>query len=266
MIVRTQKAEHRDQQMYFFRRLALFWIMLLIPALCPLSSAKADIKVDITRGTVEPIPIAIPAFYGAGGNAQFGRDIAQVVSNDLVRSGLFSAVDPKSFIQDMDSLLVQPRFADWRVLNAQAVVVGRVEAQPDGRLKVEYRLWDVFGESQMTGLAYFTVPNNWRRVAHIIADSIYKRITGEDGYFDTRIVFVSETGIATNRVKRPSPSGFRRATTSGRSVSIRSCRARACHAISSRRRADFPSAPSSSASCPWGLRRPSPSEPSSFSS
>ena len=202
MIVRTQKAEHRDQQMYFFRRLALFWIMLLIPALCPLSSAKADIKVDITRGTVEPIPIAIPAFYGAGGNAQFGRDIAQVVSNDLVRSGLFSAVDPKSFIQDMDSLLVQPRFADWRVLNAQAVVVGRVEAQPDGRLKVEYRLWDVFGESQMTGLAYFTVPNNWRRVAHIIADSIYKRITGEDGYFDTRIVFVSETGIATNRVKR----------------------------------------------------------------
>ena len=201
MIVRTQKAEHRDQ-MSFFCRMGLFCLLLLIPALCPLSSAKADIKVDITRGTVEPIPIAIPAFYGAGGNSQFGRDIAQVVSNDLVRSGLFSAVDPKSFIQDMDSLLVQPRFADWRVLNAQAVVVGRVEAQPDGRLKVEYRLWDVFGESQMTGLAYFTVPNNWRRVAHIIADSIYKRITGEDGYFDTRIVFVSETGIATNRVKR----------------------------------------------------------------
>lgn len=202
MIVRTQKAEHRDQ----IRREAVFFLIpvfcLLLAVLCPLSSAKADIKVDITRGTVEPIPIAIPAFYGAGGNAQFGRDIAQVVSNDLVRSGLFSAVDPKSFIQDMDSLLVQPRFADWRVLNAQAVVVGRVEAQPDGRLKVEYRLWDVFGESQMTGLAYFTVPNNWRRVAHIIADSIYKRITGEDGYFDTRIVFVSETGIATNRVKR----------------------------------------------------------------
>ncbi len=166
-------------------------------------SAHAEVKVDITRGVSEPIPIAIPAFYGAGGNeAQFGRDIAGVVQRDLVRSGLFSAVDPKSFIQDMESLLVSPRFADWRVLNAQALVVGRIEAQADGRLKVEFRLWDVFGEQQMTGLAYFTVPNNWRRVAHIIADAIYKRITGEDGYFDTRIVYVAESGPATARVKR----------------------------------------------------------------
>jgi TolB protein len=165
--------------------------------------AHADIKVDITRGTVEPIPIAIPAFFGSDGNeSQYGRDIAQVVSNDLVRSGLFSAVDPRSFVQDANSLLVQPRFADWRVLNAQALVVGKVEAQPDGRLKVEFRLWDVFAEQQMTGLAYFTVPNNWRRVAHIVADAIYKRITGEEGYFDTRVVYIAESGPLTNRIKR----------------------------------------------------------------
>jgi TolB protein len=165
--------------------------------------AQADIKVDITQGVSNPIPIAIPSFYGASGNeSQYGRDIAQVVSNDLVRSGLFEAVDPKSFVQDGDSLLVAPHFADWRVLNAQALVVGKVEAQTDGRLKVEFRLWDVFSEQQMTGLAYFTIPSNWRRVAHIVADAIYKRITGEEGYFDTRIVYVAETGSPINRVKR----------------------------------------------------------------
>jgi TolB protein len=169
----------------------------------PLPSAHADIKVDITKGNVEPIPIAIPAFFGASANeSQFGRDIAEVVNADLVRSGLFSAIDPHSFVQDASSLLVAPHFADWRVLNAQALVVGKVEAQSDGRLKVEFRLWDVFGEQQMTGLAYFTIPSNWRRVSHIVADAIYKRITGEDGYFDTRIVYVSETGPANNRVKR----------------------------------------------------------------
>ncbi|MGB9151631.1 MAG: Tol-Pal system beta propeller repeat protein TolB [Alphaproteobacteria bacterium] len=165
--------------------------------------AFADIKVDITHANVQPLPIAVPAFFGADSSeSQYGRDIAQVVSNDLVRSGLFSAVDSHSFLQDSNSLLVQPRFADWRVLNAQALVVGKVEAQPDGRLKVEFRLWDVFAEQQMTGLAYFTVPNNWRRVAHIVADAIYKRITGEDGYFDTRIVYIAESGVATNRIKR----------------------------------------------------------------
>ena len=165
--------------------------------------ARAEVKVDITRGVVEPIPIAVPGFYGASVNeSQYGRDIAQVVSNDLVRSGLFSAVDPRSFMQDINSLLVQPRFADWRVLNTQALVVGRVEAQPDGRLKVEFRLWDVFAEQQMTGLAYFTIPTNWRRVAHIVADAIYKRITGEEGYFDTRIVYIAESGSAIQRIKR----------------------------------------------------------------
>lgn len=185
------------------KRLALFAFFLLVPVFGALSPAHAEIKVDITRGVSEPIPIAIPAFFGASNNeAQYGRDIAQVVSNDLVRSGLFAAIDAKAFVQDAGSLLVAPKFADWRVLNAQALVVGKIEAQSDGRLKVEFRLWDVFSEQQMTGLAYFTVPNNWRRVAHIVADAIYKRITGESGYFDTRMVYISETGVATNRIKR----------------------------------------------------------------
>ncbi len=79
---------------------------------------------------------------------------------------------------------------------------GNVKVQPDGRLRVEFRLWDVFAEAQMTGLAYFTEPQNWRRVAHIISDAIYKRITGEEGYFDTRVVFVAESGPKSRRIKR----------------------------------------------------------------
>lgn len=185
-------------------RVTALGLMLSLTALiAPFSPAQAEIKVDITRGVSEPIPVAIPAFYGrTADEAQFGRDIAQVITNDLVRSGLFSTIDPRAFVQDADALLTAPRFADWRVLNAQALIIGKVEAQGDGRLKIEFRLWDVFGEQQMAGRAYFSIPSNWRRVAHIVADAIYQRITGEDGYFDTRIVYIAETGIATNRMKR----------------------------------------------------------------
>src|SRR5580704_17674934 len=141
-MIRRQKTGDRKQKFSSvpILRFMMFFVCLLSSVLCPLMSAKADIKVDITRGVSEPIPVAIPAFYGATGNeSQYGRNIAQVVSNDLVRSGLFSVVDPHSFVQDASSLLVAPHFADWRVLNAQALVVGKVSAEPDGRLKVEFR-------------------------------------------------------------------------------------------------------------------------------
>ena len=95
-----------------------------------------------------------------------------------------------------------PGFADWRQINAQALVTGSVKTQGDGRLRVEFRLWDVFAEQQLTGYGYTTTQQNWRRIAHIIADEIYKRITGEEGYFDTRIVYVAESGPAEKRVKR----------------------------------------------------------------
>ena len=166
-------------------------------------SSQAQLQVDITRGTVEPLPIAIPEFFGkTEEEVETGRKIADLVSADLERSGLFRPIDRRAFIQRVSALQIQPRFGDWRQINAQALVSGSTESQQDGRLKVEFRLWDVFGGSQMTGLAYFTAPNNWRRVAHIIADEIYKRITGESGYFDTRIVYISESGPANRRVKR----------------------------------------------------------------
>ena len=95
-----------------------------------------------------------------------------------------------------------PRFPDWRAINAQALVTGRVTRQADGRLKAEFRLWDVFAGQQLAGQQYFTAPDNWRRIAHIISDAIYERLTGEKGYFDTRVVFVDETGPKDRRVKR----------------------------------------------------------------
>ena len=165
--------------------------------------AVADLRIDITQGHVAALPIAITAFYGqAADDAQSGRDITDVVSADLEHSGLFKPIDPKAFIQTPESLRLAPRFGDWRLINAQALVSGSVEKQPDGRLRVEFRLWDIYAEQQMIGLAYFTTPQNWRRIAHIISDAIYKRLTGEEGYFDTRIVYISETGPLIRRVKR----------------------------------------------------------------
>jgi TolB protein len=167
------------------------------------ASAQEGLRIDITQGTMKPMPIAITDMFGSNPNDQtVGANISRVVSADLERSGLFKPIDPKAFIQTPESLRVQPRFGDWRVINAQALVSGSAETQADGRLRVEFRLWDIYGEQQMTGLAYFTQPENWRRVAHIIADAIYKRLTGEDGYFDSRIVYVAESGPYDRRVKR----------------------------------------------------------------
>jgi len=168
-----------------------------------LSPAAAELRIDITRGTVEATPIAITNFQGNTRQAkEYGRGIAGVVSADLERSGLFRPLDERAFIQKEPALAALPRFGDWRVINAQALVQGRTEIVADGRLRVEFRLWDVFAEKQMVGLAYFTVPGNWRRIGHIVADAIYKRITGESGYFDTRIVYIAETGPKNARIKR----------------------------------------------------------------
>jgi len=166
-------------------------------------SASAELRIDITQGTVKPMPIAITDLVGVSSDEKrFGRDISRLIAADLERSGLFKPLDRKAFIQSADAMQTLPRFGDWRVISAQALVQGRAQIVPDGRLRIEFRLWDVFAENQMVGLAYFTIPDNWRRVAHIVADAIYKRITGETGYFDTRIVYIAESGIATKRIKR----------------------------------------------------------------
>ncbi len=172
--------------------------LALAALLALVSPAFAQLHVDVTQGNIQPLPIAIPDFIGD----HSGVEIAGVVRADLERSGLFKPLDAKSFVDHVTDINVAPNFANWRVINAQALVTGQVTTQPDGRLRVDFRLWDVAGGSQMLGLQYFTTPENWRRVAHLVSDAIYKRITGEEGYFDTRVVFISETGPALARKKR----------------------------------------------------------------
>ncbi len=186
------------------KRLILTFAAILVTAAAMLTPASAALQVDVTQGNAQPLPIAIPDFIAPQqqSDAQAGSNIASVVRADLERSGLFKPLDPKSFIETVRDINVPPNFANWRVINAQGLVTGQVATQPDGRLRVDFRLWDVFGQSQMLGLQYYTTPENWRRIAHMISDQIYERVTGEKGYFDTRIVFISESGSAINRRKR----------------------------------------------------------------
>ena len=182
--------------------LALAWFAAATPP-----AAQAELRVDITRGNVEPLPIAIPEFFGESeSESRLGRDIAQVVADDLRRSGLFRPIDKNAFLaktgSNAQSLQLQPRFADWRLINAQALVIGGTQVLPQGDIQVVFRLWDVFAQQQMVGLRLTTTPGNWRQIAHRIADAIYHRVTGEEGYFDTRVVYISESGPARRRVKR----------------------------------------------------------------
>lgn len=177
--------------------------MLLAALMLCAVPAHAVPRIDITQGKIEPMPIAINNFLGGSEqDSTIGADMANVITNNLERSGLFRPLPRESFIEKISNFNTPPRFSDWRIINSQALVTGQVRSEADGRLRVEFRLWDIYGEQQMTGLQLFTTPDNWRRVAHLISDTIYERMTGEKGYFDTRIVYVSETGPKNARIKR----------------------------------------------------------------
>ena len=163
----------------------------------------AAVTVDITQANPQPMPIAIPDFLGGvPGDNETAQGVSQIISANLKRSGLFAPIDPAAFLEKISSVDAVPHFADWRTINAQALATGRVTRQADGRLKAEFRLWDVLAGQQLAGQQYYTTPDNWRRIAHIISDAIYERLTGEKGYFDSRVVFVDETGPAERRIKR----------------------------------------------------------------
>ena len=125
-----------------------------------------------------------------------GEEIAKIIEINFKRSGLFNPLNKESFVQNPDIAHVKPRFEDWRLIKAQALVTGKVTVE-ENKLRAEFRLWDVVAAKEMIALAFSTSPDNWRRVAHLISDKIYQRLTGEEGYFDTRIIYVSETGPKT---------------------------------------------------------------------
>ncbi|MEM7493735.1 MAG: Tol-Pal system beta propeller repeat protein TolB [Pseudomonadota bacterium] len=172
--------------------------------------ALAQLEVNIGRGNFQPTPIAIPDFEATGVDPQMAQQISEVVRNNLESTGLFTITPQDAHIQRDLDIEVAPRFADWKIIKSDALVIGTVEeVQRDGitYLRGSVRLWDVFGEELMRldgqpGKRFRTQPEDWRRIAHKISDSIYTRLTGETGYFDTRIVYIAESGPKTKRVKR----------------------------------------------------------------
>ncbi len=164
----------------------------------------AQVHIDVTSGNFRPMPIAIPDFIGGTPrDSDTAHAITQIITADLQRSGLFAPIDPSAYIEKITNFDAVPNFQDWRSINAQALITGRLSQQGDGQLKAEFRLWDVLSGQQLgNGQQYLTTPDNWRRLAHIISDAVYERVTGNKGYFDSRIVFVDETGPKQRRVKR----------------------------------------------------------------
>ncbi len=182
---------------------------LLATALGLAAPAAAQIRVDITGGISQPMPIAIPvmptpstASTAAGDTAALGRQVSSVITNDLKNSGLFSPLPPGSLRPVGFNQVTAPDFPSWTASGAQALVQGFVQANGDGTLTVGCYLYDVFAQSELTRQGFVVSPANWRRAAHKCADTVYTRLTGEGPYFDSRVAYVSETGPKTRRIKR----------------------------------------------------------------
>ena len=183
----------------------LFLVFLLI-----VFSAKnsfALIEIDVTRGNLNPLPVAVSPLHVESNLSEVlkeikvGSEISKIIETNLLRSGLFNPLERDSFVQKPDIAHLKPRFEDWKLIKAQALITGKLNITND-KLRIEFRLWDILAAKELMALAFTTVPTNWRRVAHIISDKVYKRLTGEEGYFDTRIIYVSEKGPKNKRIKR----------------------------------------------------------------
>jgi TolB protein len=180
----------------------LSFFMLLI-SLCTSEIFAEDLRIKINSGQVEPLPIAIANFTGLDAkSSEIGRQISDVITNNLVRSGQFKAVESAAFIAPPTSPSVRPNFSDWTPLGIKALISGSAKAINENQMEIEFRLWDVIAETDLVGLRLSVDSNSWRRVAHIISDEIFQRLSGDTGYFDTRIVYVAESGLQNKRVKR----------------------------------------------------------------
>ncbi len=171
--------------------------------------SHALIKIDITRGNLDPLPVAVSPLHVDPKTqkieninvSELGSEISLIIERNLKNTGLFNPLKKEAFVQKPDIAHLKPRFEDWKLIKAQALVTGKLNIE-DKKLKIEFRLWDLTAAKEIIALAFTTTPNNWRRVGHIISDKIYERLTGEQGYFDTRIIFVSETGPKNQRIKK----------------------------------------------------------------
>jgi TolB protein len=167
------------------------------------SAQNAPPRIRLTDGVIEPLPFAAPTFVAEnGGAADFAAQITGVVAADLSGTGLFREIPQSAHISRITGFDAPIAFADWQAINAQVLVTGAVQASGN-QIVVKFRLFDVFNGQQMgDGLQFVGTPATWRRMAHKVADAVYSRVTGEGPYFDSRVVFVSESGPKNQRVKR----------------------------------------------------------------
>ena len=163
-----------------------------------------QLDMTVNRGVIKPISLAVPSFIKeSGANSIISRELAKVISNNLDSTGLFKSIPQSAYVSMPLSFNTPVQFSDWSIINADVLVMGSVGLKPDGRLEVKFRLWDVSQQKEIgKGKQYFTNSESWRRISHKISDTIYMRVTGEGAYFDSRVVFVSETGPKDNRTKR----------------------------------------------------------------
>ena len=183
-----------------FKILSFFMLSI---SLCTSEIFAEDLRIKINSGQVEPLPIAIANFTGLDAkSSEIGRQISDVITNNLVRSGQFKAVESAAFIAPPTSPSVRPDFSDWTPLGIKALISGSAKAINENQMEIEFRLWDVIAETDLVGLRLSVDSNSWRRVAHIISDEIFQRLSGDTGYFDTRIVYVAESGLQNKRIKR----------------------------------------------------------------
>ena len=173
-----------------------------------ISPAKAQLNVSISGATQAPIPVAFPNIIsdnngvGAFLGFSYANKVRDVVIADLDRSGLFRIISERSYIQKFNSLLDDPIFGDWRILNTQVLVQSSIEEENGDELKLSFKIWDIISQKELLYEVYTANKDNWRRLAHSMADAIYERLTGDKGYFNTIIAYISESGPSSKRVKR----------------------------------------------------------------
>ncbi len=180
-------------------------LCLSVPALVQtaLAQSSGPLRIEINQGVIEPVPIVVPDFIAETPEAtQIAQDMARVVANNLSGTGLFREIPKEAYIGRFTDFNAPLQYADWRALNAQGLVAGAVSQNGD-QIAVKFRLYDIVTGAELgQGLQLAGTAPAWRRMAHKISDMAYARITGETGYFDTRIVFVSESGPKGDRQKR----------------------------------------------------------------
>ena len=185
---------------FFF--ISISFILTSLPSIS--QSADKPLQIDIMGGNIQAMPIAISYFSTEENLKELNlhKNIPNLIANNLINSGLFKLLDRDAYMQNPDQLNARPKFRDWRIIDAQALISGKIIKKTEDKLSVSVELWDVYGEKRMFGLSLSSKIKSWRRISHIISDKIYERLTGEEGYFDTRIVYISESGSQKNKIKR----------------------------------------------------------------